>query len=94
MERRAVRCAIYTRQSVARPGGSDFTSCDAQRDACLALVRAHAPEGWIPLEERFDDAGDSGAVSEGPITPPGPGEATITLFHVGDSQASPFLRPP
>lgn len=41
MERRAVRCAIYTRQSVARPGGTDFTSCDAQRDACLALVRAH-----------------------------------------------------
>jgi len=66
MERRAVRCAIYTRQSVARPGGTDFTSCDAQRDAGLALVRAHAPEGWIPLEERFDDAGESGATTDRP----------------------------
>jgi|CXWL01.1.fsa_nt_gi site-specific DNA recombinase len=66
MERRAVRCAIYTRQSVARPSGADFTSCDAQRDACLALVRAHAPEGWIPIVERFDDAGESGATTDRP----------------------------
>jgi site-specific DNA recombinase len=66
MERRAVRCAIYTRQSVARPGGTDFTSCDAQRDACLALVRAHAPEGWIALEGHFDDVGESGATTDRP----------------------------
>ena len=44
MERLA-RCAIYTRQSVARPG-DDFTSCDAQRDACLERIRAHAFQGW------------------------------------------------
>lgn len=61
MDRRPVRCAIYTRQSVVRPDDTDFTSCDAQREACLDLVRAHGPEGWVPVEERFDDAGESGA---------------------------------
>ncbi len=30
------------------------------------MVRAHAPEGWIPLEERFDDAGESGATTDRP----------------------------
>ncbi len=66
MERRTVRCAIYTRQSVTRPDGTDFTSRDAQRDACIDMVRAHAPEGWVPLEERFDDVGESGATVERP----------------------------
>ena len=27
------RCAIYARQSVARTNESDFTSCEAQREA-------------------------------------------------------------
>ncbi len=66
MERRPVRCAIYTRQSVVRPNGTDFTSCEAQREACLELIRAHAPEGWIPIDERFDDAGESGATINRP----------------------------
>jgi site-specific DNA recombinase len=60
MERRLTQCAIYTRQSVAR-AADDFTSCEAQRDACLALIRANASAGWVPIEERFDDAGESGA---------------------------------
>jgi DNA invertase Pin-like site-specific DNA recombinase len=66
MERRPNRCAIYTRQSVTRPGDEDFTSCDAQRDACLARVRANALEGWIAIEERFDDIGVSGATTDRP----------------------------
>lgn len=66
MERRPVRCAIYTRQSVARSDGSDFTSCDAQREACLKLIAAHAHEGWVAIDERFDDIGESGATTDRP----------------------------
>ena len=66
MERRLIRCAIYTRQSVARPNDTDFTSCDAQREACLELVGARAPDGWAALDERFDDVGESGATIERP----------------------------
>ncbi len=65
MERSQVRCAIYTRQSVVRPG-TDFTSCDAQHDACLSYVRAYAFRGWVPVEERFDDVGQKGATMERP----------------------------
>jgi site-specific DNA recombinase len=66
MERRVIRCAIYTRQSVVRPNDTDFTSCDAQREACLELVRARAPDGWTALDERFNDVGESGATIERP----------------------------
>ena len=64
MERRTVRCAIYTRQSVARPNDTDFSSCEAQREACLELIGAHAPEAWVSINERFDDIGESGATIE------------------------------
>lgn len=66
MERRLTRCAIYTRQSVARAKDPDFTSCEAQRDVCLSLIRANTLGGWIVLEERFDDVGESGATTERP----------------------------
>ncbi len=65
MERNVSRCAVYTRQSVARPN-DDFTSCDAQRDMCLVRIRANAFQGWIVLEERFDDLGESGATMDRP----------------------------
>ena len=48
-----VRCAIYTRQSVAR-GEQDFTSCEAQRERGEDYVRAMQYEGWTALDERFD----------------------------------------
>jgi DNA invertase Pin-like site-specific DNA recombinase len=63
--KRLARCAIYTRQSVARPSG-DFTSCDAQWDMCLARIRASAFQGWIALQERFGDLGESGATMDRP----------------------------
>jgi site-specific DNA recombinase len=60
------RCAIYTRQSVARTNDSDFTSCEAQREACAARIQVGATEGWIALDERFDDVGESGATTGRP----------------------------
>ncbi len=66
MEQGAVRCAVYTRQSVARKDSSDFSSCEAQRESCLSFIASHAQEGWFPVPERFDDEGYSGATAERP----------------------------
>ena len=60
-----VRCAVYTRVSVARPN-DDLSSCVVQRDTGLAYVAAHAGLGWVALDERFDDEGYSGATMDRP----------------------------
>lgn len=52
------RCAVYTRQS--RDSNSDYSSCDAQYDACLHFILAHASQGWTPVDRRYDDEGHSG----------------------------------
>jgi DNA invertase Pin-like site-specific DNA recombinase len=61
-----IRCAIYTRQSVAHGRDVDFTSCAAQREACELFVRSMRWEGWEILSERFDDVGASGATLDRP----------------------------
>ncbi|REJ71614.1 MAG: hypothetical protein DWQ29_23155 [Planctomycetota bacterium] len=48
------RCAIYTRQ--CRHNRSPLSSCDVQRDMCADIVRMR---GWLLLEDRFDDPGQS-----------------------------------
>jgi site-specific DNA recombinase len=62
-----VRCAIYTRQSVARPGDDPaLASCAVQREKCLDFVRERSRHGWYALDEHFDDEGYSGANVERP----------------------------
>ena len=56
----ALRCAVYTRQSVAN-AEQDLTSCDVQRERCENYVRAMKYEGWQLLDEHFGDLGVSGA---------------------------------
>jgi len=63
-ERPLIRCAIYTRQSVARE--IDLTSCEVQRERCEAFVGSMQYEGWICLAERFDDVGVSGGSLDRP----------------------------
>ncbi len=63
-ERPLIRCAIYTRQSVARE--IDLTSCEVQRERCEAFVGSMQYEGWICLAERFDDVGVSGGTLDRP----------------------------
>src|SRR5690606_22902910 len=53
------------RQSVSR-GEQDLTSCDVQRERCEDYVRAMQYEGWVALDERFDDLGVSGGNLERP----------------------------
>lgn len=44
-DRSVLRCAIYTRQSVAR-SEHDLASCEVQRETCENCVRAMQYEGW------------------------------------------------
>ena len=63
-ERPLVRCAIYTRQSVARE--TDLTSCEVQRELCEAFIGSMQYEGWTCLAARFDDLGVSGGTLDRP----------------------------
>jgi site-specific DNA recombinase len=63
-ERPLIRCAIYTRQSVARE--TDLTSCDVQRELCEAFIGSMQYEGWVRLPDRFDDLGVGGGTLDRP----------------------------
>jgi len=50
-------CGIYTRQS--REPGGDFTSCEAQFEACFEFLRARFGEGWVHNGRRYDDEAET-----------------------------------
>ena len=49
---RKIRCAIYTRKSSEEGLEQEFTSLDAQREACEAYVKSQKHEGWSVLPQR------------------------------------------
>jgi DNA invertase Pin-like site-specific DNA recombinase len=61
-----VRCAIYCRKSSEEGLEQSFNSLDAQREACAAYVDSQRHEGWLALEDRYDDGGYSGGTLERP----------------------------
>src|ERR1700722_20105834 len=63
---RKYRCAIYTRKSTDEGLEKEFNTLDAQRDACDAYIVSQRQEGWIPIRDRYDDSGFSGATLERP----------------------------
>jgi DNA invertase Pin-like site-specific DNA recombinase len=64
--KRKVRCAIYTRKSSEEGLELAFNSLDAQRDACAAYIDSQRHEGWLALDDRYDDGGYSGGTLERP----------------------------
>jgi len=50
-------CGIYTRQS--RDPEGEFTSCQAQFEACFEFLRARFDLGWVYNGRRYDDEGGS-----------------------------------
>lgn len=56
-----VRCAVYTRKSVAKGLEQEFNSLDAQREACEQYVQGQARQGWQLIDARYDDGGFTGA---------------------------------
>ncbi|NNE81094.1 MAG: recombinase family protein [Silicimonas sp.] len=61
-----IRCAIYTRKSSEEGLEQEFNSLHAQREACAAYVLSQKAEGWVLLDEPYDDGGLSGGTMERP----------------------------
>jgi site-specific DNA recombinase len=55
-----IRCAVYTRKSTEEGLDQAFNSLDAQREACVAYIASQRHEGWILVDEHYDDGGFSG----------------------------------
>jgi DNA invertase Pin-like site-specific DNA recombinase len=64
--KRKVRCAIYTRKSSEEGLELAFNSLDAQREACAAYIDSQRHEGWLALDDRYDDGGYGGGTLERP----------------------------
>src|ERR1700687_5942275 len=63
---RKLRCAVYTRKSTEEGLDMEFNSLDAQREACEAYIVSQRAEGWLLVEDRYDDGGYSGGTIERP----------------------------
>ncbi|MEL6243850.1 MAG: recombinase family protein [Pseudomonadota bacterium] len=61
-----LRCAIYTRKSSEEGLEQEFNSLDAQREACAAYVASQKAEGWVLLDNEYDDGGLSGGTMDRP----------------------------
>ena len=61
-----VRCAIYTRKSTTVGLDDDFTTLDAQREACDAYIQSQKHAGWRSLPTQYDDGGFTGATLDRP----------------------------
>ena len=66
MDKKKVRCAIYTRKSSEEGLEQDFNSLDAQREACEAYIKSQMHEGWVLLDKQYNDGGFSGGTMERP----------------------------
>jgi site-specific DNA recombinase len=60
------RCAVYTRKSSEEGLEMEFNSLDAQREACEAYIVSQRAEGWVQVDDRYDDGGVSGGTIERP----------------------------
>ncbi len=59
-KQQTVRCAVYTRKSVVEGLDQDFNTLDAQREAGEAYIASQKGNGWVCLQDRYDDGGFSG----------------------------------
>ena len=60
------RCAVYARVSTDERLDQSFNSLDAQREAGHAYIASQRAEGWIPVQDNYDDGGYSGGNVERP----------------------------
>lgn len=65
-EKKIVRCAIYTRVSSSEGLEQEFSSLDNQRESAESYISSQKSEGWVILQERYDDGGYTGANTERP----------------------------
>jgi site-specific DNA recombinase len=61
-----VRCAVYTRKSTTEGLDSNFSSLDAQREACEAFIKSQSGAGWRTIPIQYDDGGFTGGNTDRP----------------------------
>src|SRR5665213_1615007 len=66
MTNQQIRCAIYTRKSSEEGLEQSFNSLEAQREACIAYINSQKHEGWVLVNDHYDDGGYSGGSMERP----------------------------
>ena len=66
MDKKKIRCAIYTRKSSEEGLEQDFNSLDAQREACEAYIKSQMHEGWTLITKVYNDGGYSGGTMNRP----------------------------
>ena len=66
MDKKKIRCAIYTRKSSEEGLEQDFNSLDAQREACEAYIKSQMHEGWTLIKKEYNDGGFSGGTMNRP----------------------------
>lgn len=60
------RCAIYVRKSSEEGLDMSYNSLEAQSDACAAYIASQRHEGWVRLQQVYEDGGYSGGTLERP----------------------------
>lgn len=60
------RCASYTRKSTEEGLEQEYNSLEAQADAAKSFIASQRHEGWIALEDGYDDGGYSGGNMDRP----------------------------
>lgn len=66
VEKKFLRCAIYTRKSTEEGLEQEFNSLDAQRESAEAFIKSQSHERWTCLPDRYDDGGFTGGNIERP----------------------------
>ena len=66
IDKKTIRCAIYTRKSHEEGLEQEFNSLDAQREAAEAYITSQRHEGWMALPTNYSDGGFSGGTTERP----------------------------
>jgi site-specific DNA recombinase len=61
-----IPCAIYSRTSGEEGLSQDFNSLHAQRESCDLYISSQRSEGWLALQDNYDDGGFSGGNLERP----------------------------
>ncbi len=60
------RCAVYCRVSSDERLDQSFNSIDAQRESGLSFVMSQRAEGWVAVQDTYEDPGYSGGNMERP----------------------------
>ncbi len=60
---KVLRCAIYTRKSIAKGLDQDFNSLDSQLDYCMKFIERNSENGWVHVGT-YTDAAVSGTTVE------------------------------